>query len=266
MKYLTIITTFLICLTNSLGAYEFNACANPEGLPYSNSQSEGFENKILREIASELDAKINWIWITRYNLKKAKNLLDLGECDVITGVIDGQKGLLTTHALYRSNYVFVANSANNLPDSLDDNGLKSLRIGVIGGANRLPPPAVALARRGLLQNISFFQYTPKTGEAERRLIRALESGQIDLAIQWGPTLSLFKDNEFLSSNITPEIDIPFLPMFASISFGVRMHDEALRDDLDHAIAKRWDELQTILLSSSIPLTDLPRPRIMEGMK
>lgn len=253
------IFALLVSLGSQCVAWDIRVCANPDGLPYSNAHLAGFDNKIILEIADVIGASVDWIWMPNHRHSTARAFLQAGECDVVMGVAEGQKGFLTTHAIYRSHYVFVVSNGQDPIQSVDDPRLKTMKIGVIGGATRLPPPAVALARRGMLGNLSYYGLTSEAGKAEHALIDAVVKGDLDVAIQWGPMMALFDGKPVSSSAVTPEIDIPFLPMFATITMGVRPHDEALRDALNQAIAAAWPRIQDILTASNIPLMDVPRP-------
>jgi mxaJ protein len=253
------IFVLLMSLTSQVAAWDLRVCANPNGLPYSNSNLDGFDNKIILEIARAVGASVDWVWMPNHRHATARTYLQAGECDVVMGVAEGQSGFLTTHAIYRSFYVFATRTGADPILSVDDPHLKTSKIGVIGGATRLPPPAVALARRGMLGNLSYYGLNSAAGSAERELIDAVIDEDVDVAVLWGPMLSLFDAEPVTVRAVTPEIDIPFLPMFATITIGVRPHDEALRDALNHAIAQSWPALQEILGTFKIPLMELPRP-------
>jgi YVTN family beta-propeller protein len=63
----------------------------------------------------------------------------------------------TTDPYYRSTYVFVSRADHGLQSlaSLDDPRLRTLRIGVqlVGDDGANPPPAMSLARRGIVDNV-----------------------------------------------------------------------------------------------------------------
>jgi hypothetical protein len=62
----------------------------------------------------------------------------------------------------------------------------------------------------------------------------------------------------------PEFDMPFVPMYRTIVIAVRTGDEALRDLLDVAIAKRWDDIYAILEEYHVPTLYLQRPTLTIG--
>lgn len=259
-----IFAPLFVMLSLPASAWELAICANPAGLPYSQQDGTGFDNRIAAIIADELGAEPRFEWMPDHRLRTARGFLHDGTCDIVMGVIDGQKGLLTSHAYYRTTYVFVTRANGPKIGSLDDPAISGLRIGVPGGARQTTPPDMGLMRRGHMSRITHFGGSAVAGETERKMLDALESGEIDLAILWGPQAGHVLHEGHVATAVAPEIDIPFLPMFASLSVGVRPKDEALRDAIDLALSARWDEIQTALTDARVPQLYLPRPMIFEA--
>ncbi|SMX33115.1 transporter substrate-binding domain-containing protein [Maliponia aquimaris] len=250
-----------LALAAPAAAWEFAVCADPSGLPYSSRLGTSYDNRIATIIAEELGADLRFVWLPDHRSRTARGFLHEGACDAIMGVIDGQNGTLTSHAYYRTTYVFV--SRDGAVTSLEDPALAGMRIGVPGGARRTTPPSVALVRRGHIERLVHFGASATAGETEARIVDALLSDEIDLAILWGPMAGDLTHEDLVATPVSPEIDIPFLPMFAALTIGVRPHDEALRDAIDHALAVRWDEVQAVLADAHVPLLPLPRPLLTQ---
>src|SRR5689334_21885148 len=66
-------------------ASELRVCADPNNMPFSNQQEQGFENKLAGLIAAKLGARLEYTW---WSQRKSfvKNSLDEGRCDVLMGV------------------------------------------------------------------------------------------------------------------------------------------------------------------------------------
>src|SRR5438045_1915662 len=86
-------STFLIllvaCVAATSGdARELRVCSDPNNLPFSNRDLDGFENKIINVIARELhvDATYTW-WPQRRGF--IRNTLKAGLCDLIPGTVSG---------------------------------------------------------------------------------------------------------------------------------------------------------------------------------
>ena len=87
-------------------AWEMKVCADPVSLPFSSQDESGFENRIAAILADELRARVTYDWHL-FNSDMINERLREGECDLIMGVPDGYKNLLTTLAYYQSPYIFV---------------------------------------------------------------------------------------------------------------------------------------------------------------
>lgn len=255
---------FLFCLSFLGGVYaqtwEMRVCADPDRMPYSNQQKQGFDNKIAEILAKELNAKLTYVW-----WGQGRTMIDMqlreGKCDVVLGASEGYFNVLSSLAYYQSSFVFVyrANSPYKIA-SMDDEILKTLRIGI-----ETPgvPPFESLVNRGLsakaqiIDPISFGQ-TPVTSP----LVEAVAKNQIDVAILWGPVAAYYSKKQPVKLTVvpvTPEFEPPALSMVYSITLGVRAGDEVFRDRLNIALAKRWDQIQAVLKDFAVPQIPLPKP-------
>ncbi len=73
-------------------------CADPNNLPFSNEQREGFENKLAEMLAAKLGAKLDYTW---WSQRKSfvKNSLDEGRCDVLMGIPSALGSVTATAAV-----------------------------------------------------------------------------------------------------------------------------------------------------------------------
>ena len=235
-------------------------CADPNNLPFSNQRLEEFENKLAELVATEFGVTPQYSWMPQRR-GFIRRTLNARTCDVVMGVPSGYDPVLTTKPYYRSTYVFAYAKARGLElRSFDDPELRQLRIGlqalVNEGSN--PPPARALTRRGIVQNVvGFMMWDVDTVEnPPGRIISAITSGDIDVAIVWGPFAGYFAKRQPIELDVvpvTPLADTPALPFVYDISMGVRRSDSALKDRLDDIIASRHDAIERILTSYGVPL-------------
>lgn len=231
-------------------------CADPNNLPFSNEQQQGFENKLADLIAQSMNAKLEYTWwVERKSF--AKKSLNAGACDVVMGIPSNMGDILTTEPYYRSTYVFVSRKDRNLQiESLTDPRLADLRIGIHVVGDDLAPPAAALAHRGVVNNVVAFSLYGAYGEANppRKLIDAVENGDVDVAIAWGPLAGYFAKNAELPLAITPVNPPMFLgvPFAYEISAGVREGNAALQSQLNHILQQQSPAIQAILASYGVP--------------
>jgi len=106
------------------------ACADPNNLPFSNKAGQGFENKLAQLIASDLHAKLDYIWWAQRR-GYVRNTLNERKCDFWPGVASNVEMVATTRPYYRSTYMFVTRRDANIGGlTLNDPRLKELKIGV----------------------------------------------------------------------------------------------------------------------------------------
>lgn len=241
---------------------QLKVCADPNNLPFSNEQKQGFENKIADLVAHDLNARVQYTWWAQRR-GFVRNTLNAGDCDLLIGVPTSFERTATTTPYYRSTYVFVTRRDRNLSiKSFDDPILKRLRIGVqmIGDDFTNTPPAHALTNRHIVKNVHGYSVYGDYREPNppARIIDAVARGDIDVAIAWGPLAGYFAQRESVPLEITPvspQIDLPFLPFVFDISMGVRRADTALRNKLNIIIERRKGDIDRILEQYGVPRTD-----------
>jgi ABC-type amino acid transport substrate-binding protein len=101
-------------------------CADPNNLPFSNQQGEGFENKLAEMLAHDLGERVEYTWWAQRR-GFFRNTLKAGVCDLVIGVPSGFEMALTTRPYYRSTYVFLCRKDRGLKvNSFDDPILKNV--------------------------------------------------------------------------------------------------------------------------------------------
>jgi mxaJ protein len=235
-------------------------CADPNNLPFSDARLGGFENRIAQVVADDLGATVEYTFRAQRR-GFVRETLDARACDLIPGVPATFERALTTRPYYRSTYVFVSRADRGLAlGSLDDPILGRLRIGVqlVGDDYANTPPAHALARRGLVDNV--VGYTVYGDYAEphppARVVTAVASGEVDAAIVWGPLGGYFATRHtapLVVAPLTAAVDpATGLPMTFAIAMGVRRDDVALRDAVQGALDRRRVEIERILDEYGVP--------------
>jgi mxaJ protein len=253
----------LFALPTSAAPAPLRVCSDPNNLPFSNQQEQGFENRIAQLVARDLGTKVEYFWWAQRR-GFVRNTLTANKCDVILGVPSSFELALTTRPYYRSTYVFVTRKDRKLDvRSFDDPRLKKLKIGVqmIGDDYASSPPAHALANRGIVRNVAGYSvYGDYTKESPpKRIVEAVAAGEVDVSAVWGPTAGYFIRKSrvpLVARAVSPEIDLPFLPFVFDISMAVRRGDTALRDKLEAILDRRADEIDAILREYGVPRVDL----------
>lgn len=233
-------------------------CADPNNAPFSSDHKPAFENEIAEVLAHALDARVEYTW---WALRRGffRNTLRSGTCDVVIGVPVGLDLVRTTAPYYRSSYVFVTRKDRKLDlTSLDDPRLATLKVGVqiVGDDGANSPPAHALARRGITANVQgFLAYADYRDEDPMAaIVRAVASGEIDVAIAWGPLAGGYARTSKTKLVIRPvaEREDGGLPLSFAIALGVRKDDTALAAELDKALVAKRREIEKILERWHVP--------------
>jgi mxaJ protein len=250
----------LACLAaNTVAARELRVCADPNNLPFSNERGEGFENRIVELIAADLGAEVSYVWAAQR--RGYVRRLREGECDLIPGVANGVERLRATPAYYGSIYAFVRRADAPEITSLDDPALKQLRIGVqmVGDDGANTPPAHALARRGMIDNVRGYSLYGDYAEPNppSRILDAVAKGEIDVAVVWGPLAGYFASRQSAPLRVSPVgtlFDGPGLPMAFNIAMATR-RDDPLYPEVSAALARHRDEIGRILGDYGVPRVD-----------
>jgi quinoprotein dehydrogenase-associated probable ABC transporter substrate-binding protein len=240
--------------------------ADPNNLPFTNDRLEGFENQIAKVIADELGVTVQYDWRAQRR-GFFRNALKEGEAELVLGVPKGHDMALTTAAYYRSTYAFVYRKDRGIRvHSLDDPILHELKLGVqlVGNDGVNTPPAHALARRGIIQNVVGYtlygDYREETPPA--RIVDAVVNREVDVAIVWGPLAGYYAKVRHAPVEVvpvTPDVDVPGLPMAFNIAMGVRKGDTTLKDRLDAALVHRRADIRKILDDYGIPWLEPKAP-------
>jgi mxaJ protein len=240
-------------------ADELRVCADPDNMPFSNRQQQGFENRIAQLVAQNLHAHLSYVW-QRMGRGFIRDYLDASRCDLLIGIPSNYRPVLTTTPYYRSTYVFIVRRDRPLkPASLNDPALRQMKIGVQALDEDYTPPAAALARRGMQNEIVGFG---STDEDANSIVQAVVTRKVDTAIVWGPLAGYFAlryGDTLKLEPVTPEVDPPGLPFTFAISMGVRKGNIELRDRMEDTLIRRQADIQGILRAYGVPLLDMPSP-------
>jgi quinoprotein dehydrogenase-associated probable ABC transporter substrate-binding protein len=248
-----------LALAASAHARELVVCADPDNLPYSSAAGGGFENRIAQLVADEIGATLRYAW-QPFRRGVVRKTLGARACDMLAGVPLGLDDVATTSAYYRSGYAFVQRRDGAAPIvSFDDARLRRARVGVqlVGDDMAATPAALALARRGIVDNVRGF---PVYGAepAAQRMVDAIDAGLLDVALIWGPQAGYFAQRARSPLAVTLAADDRAAePQRFAIAIAVREDNPALRDELDRALGRARDRVRAVLAEYAVPQDDDP---------
>jgi quinoprotein dehydrogenase-associated probable ABC transporter substrate-binding protein len=230
-------------------------CADPRNLPFSNEAGEGFENKLAEMLAQKLGKSLAYTYYPGAT-GFVRNTLNAHKCDVIMGYPQGDDFVQPTNPYYRTTYVLIARKDAGLDgiDSLEDQRLRGKKIGIIAGT----PPATNLAVNGLLPSIHSYPLVIDTrfDSSTDKMFRDLETGNIDVAILWGPIGGYFAKKSQLDLNIVPLVHEKSGPRMAyRIALGVRHSDQNWKRELNRFVAENQSAINRLLSDYGVPLLD-----------
>lgn len=231
------------------------ACLDPRNLPFSNEAGEGFENKIAGLLAAKLGKSLaNTFYPGATGF--IRNTLNAHRCDVVTGIAQGDDLVQPTNPYYRTAYAAVFRKGGALDGlvSLSDPRLKSTKIGIVAGT----PPVTYLATGGLLDKIKSYPLVVDTrfDSSSQAMMRDLESGEIDVALLWGPIAGYYALKAKAPMTVAPLLKETSGPKLVyRIVMGVRRADQNWKRSLNKAIAESQGEIDAILRSYGVPLLD-----------
>jgi mxaJ protein len=242
-------------------------CQDPNNLPMSDKDGNGYENKIAALFARKLGWALEHDWypqrmgFLRNTLQAKIPNTETYKCDVVTGVSsDFERGLATRPYLsstYAMAYVkHKGLDAIQKPDdllTLDKAVRDKLKIGIFAGT----PAADWLVKNGLThQMVPYRLQTADPDQYPGQLIEQdLASGKVDIAIAWGPIVGYFAQH---AAGGAPIQVVAFEPRADgvrygfSIAMGVRYGQTALRDQLNELIAANQSEIDAILDDYGVP--------------
>lgn len=246
----------------------FRVCADPNNLPFSHRNLQGFENKLADLWSERLGLQLEYTWFPQRmgfvrNTLRSKNERNEYKCDVVMGVAEGYDQLQTTKPYYRSSYALVYVKGRDLDEvrsgkdflDLDDERKVRLRIGAF---DQTPGPAW-LSRHGMLEQMVPYQAMSGDPDAYpgQILEQALAEDEVDAAIIWGPIAGYFaKQAEQVEMVVIPLQSEPGVKFDFAISAGVRRGEDEAKDQLEQLMDETSGEIQALLESYDVPLLEI----------
>jgi quinoprotein dehydrogenase-associated probable ABC transporter substrate-binding protein len=231
---------------------ELKVCADPNNLPFSNENKEGFENKIAEVMGAELGLKVDYTWFPQI-IGFVRNTLGAHRCDLVMGTVTGDETMQTTNPYYFTSYVMLYRSDKGLAfDGPQDPRLAALRLGVVAGT----PPGNLLVRYNLMSHAKPYPLTIDTRfqSPPHDMVEDVANGTIDVGFLWGPIAGYYRKHEGLPLTLTLLKSEPDAPrMEHHIAMGVRATEPEWRRRINSAILKRQGEITAILRDYGVPL-------------
>ena len=217
------------------------------------AQGEGFENKIVEVIAqrSGRDGQLYMVGATaRLCAQHAEAAISAtsGRASRAVSRCWRRRGRTTARPMSSSRAPI---GSLNIA-SFDDPRLRQLRIGVqmIGNDAQNTPPAHALARRGIVDNVRGYMIYGdyRTANPPAAIIDAVAKGDVDVAVVWGPLAGYFAQQRggLDITPVQPAFDGPQWPMAFDIAMGVRRGEPGFKSEINRELVRNRAAIEAIL--------------------
>lgn len=231
-------------------------CADPDNMPFSNAEGEGFENKLAELIAAKLDSSLEYVWFQE-GTGYVPNTVGSDSCDLVMGYAQGTGLIEDTNPYYYTSYVLIyreGDPALEGVDRLSDPRLKTKRIGLFART----PPASILAMYGLVANAKPFEI--RSGETQAKaaeaMIAEIAAGTLDAGLLWGPVGGYFAERASAPLAVVPLVKETAGPStIYGITMGVRPNRPEWKHKINKVIAENQADINAILQSYNVPLMD-----------
>jgi quinoprotein dehydrogenase-associated probable ABC transporter substrate-binding protein len=230
-------------------------CSDPHNLPYSNTESEGFENKIAALMAKELGKTIAYTWYPNAP-GFVRQTLGIYKCDIIMGMPQGDDIVQVTNPYYHTAYALVLKPGHGLDevDTLTDARLKDKHIGIVAGT----PPATNMVLDGLITKAKPYPLVVDTRyeSSAAAMIHDIMDGTIDAGVLWGPLAGYYAKKAGAPVKVVPLLkETNGSRLSYRIGMGVRYSDQEWKRQLNRLIRAKQGEINALLLSYGVPLLD-----------
>jgi mxaJ protein len=250
----------------------FRPCIDPNNLPFSNSEGDGFENRIASLLAGQLGLPVkSYAFPQRMNFVRNTLRYRLPgtdyRCDILMGVPTGYDQAWTTASYYRSTYVLVFPKGKGLDAVKSGNDLFTLfaaekRKPIIGLYDR-SPASIWLVKHGWEEQARPYRMLSADPEQYPGEIigKDLAEGRIDAAIVWGPIGGYFA-KRMGSLAVVALRSEPGVKFDYEMAMGVRYGDREWKAVVERLIADNRPAITAILREYNVPLID-ERGELME---
>jgi mxaJ protein len=243
----------------------FRPCIDPNNMPFSNEQGEGFENRIANLFATQLGLPVQ-SYASPQRMNFVRNTLRYRlpgsdfRCDILMGVPVGYDQTWTTAAYYRSTYVLVFPKGKGLDEVKSGADLFTVfaagkKKPVIGIYDR-SPASIWLVKHGWEEQAR--PYRMMSADPEQYpgeiISKDLEQGAIDAAIVWGPIGGYFA-KRLGSLAVVPLRSEPGVKFDYEMAMGVRYGEREWKSVVEKLIADNRPAVTAILREYSVPLID-----------
>ena len=215
-------------------------CSDPDNLPFSKSEGsdKGLYIELAEMVGKRLGTSVEYVWWLTHNQRRAvRNTMD--SCDAyfaLPATADYKvRGAEKTHSFLDVGYAIVGPASFKV-SALDD--LKGKRVGVLHGS----PPHVLLS--------SETGYDSRNYRTQEDVFTALTSGEVDLAILWGPSAGF--ENQTTYSNRWKITPVAGQGLNGQVAVAVPKNKPELKEKINQALTELQPEIKKLQQKYGFP--------------
>ena len=224
----------------AFAAEPLRVCSDPDNLPFSKSEGpdKGLYIDLAEMVGKRLGTSVEYVWWLSFNQRRAlRNTME--GCDAYFALpADAAyrvKGVDKSNAFLDLSYAIVAPLGKTFTGLAD---LKGKRVGVLFGS----PPQILLATRE--------GYTWNTFRSHEQMFEALEKGEVDLALMWGPSAGF--DNLKLFNSRWQVLPVRGDSLTGQVAVAVSKSKPGLKDQINQALQDLQPEIGKLVVKYGFP--------------
>ena len=226
--------------SSAFAAEPLRVCSDPDNLPFSKSEGpdKGLYIALAEMVGKRLGTTVEYVWWLSFNQRRAlRNTME--GCDAYFALpADAAyrvKGVDKSNAFLDLSYAIVAPLGKTFTGLSD---LKGKRVGVMYGS----PPQILLATRE--------GYTWNTFRTHEQMFEALEKGEVDLALMWGPSAGF--DNLKLFNSRWQVLPVRGDSLTGQVAVAVSKSKPGLKDQINQALQDLQPEIGKLVVKYGFP--------------
>ena len=226
--------------SSSFAAEPLRVCSDPDNLPFSKSEGpdKGLYIDLAEMVGKRLGTTVEYVWWLSFNQRRAlRNTME--GCDAYFALpADAAyrvKGVEKSNAFLSVSYAIVAPAGQTFTGLAD---LKGKRVGVMYGS----PPQILLATRE--------GYTWNTFRTHEQMFEALDKGEVDLALMWGPSAGF--DNLKLFNSRWQVLPVRGDSLTGQVAVAVSKSKPGLKDQINQALQDLQPEIDKLVVKYGFP--------------
>ena len=230
--------------SSAFAAEPLRVCSDPDNLPFSKSEGpdKGLYIDLAEMVGKRLGTTVEYVWWLSFNQRRAlRNTME--GCDAYFALpADAAyrvKGVDKSNAFLDLSYAIVAPLGQSFTGLSD---LKGKRVGVMFGS----PPQILLATRE--------GYTWNTFRTHEQMFEALDKGELDLALMWGPSAGF--DNLKLFNSRWQVLPVRGDSLSGQVAVAVSKSKPGLKDQINQALQDLQPEIAKLVVKYGFP-TQVP---------